>query len=81
VYGLGSESTKVIGRQPYQDSTSSSVQVMRKEIEQLKNELLAVQTERDHFHDRMLNNKKEIQQNNKMLHLLMENMNFQPPEI
>ncbi|QCE15624.1 putative transposase [Vigna unguiculata] len=42
VYGLGSESTKAIGRLSYHDPTSSSVQAMREEIEHLKNELLAV---------------------------------------
>jgi len=36
VYGLGYESTKVIRRQFNQDSTSSTMQVMRDEIEQLK---------------------------------------------
>jgi len=81
VYGIGYKSTKVIGKQSYQDSTSSSVQVMREEAEQLKNKLLAVETDRDHLCDRMFNNEKEIKQNNKMLHLLMEKMNFQPPEI
>jgi len=47
VYGLGSESINAIGRQLYQDSTSSSMQVMKEEIEQLKKKLLVVETERD----------------------------------
>jgi len=79
VYGLGSESTKAIGRQSYHDSTSSSVQVMKEDIQKLKKKkLLVLETERDALRDRMLNNEKEIQQNNKMLHLLMEKMDFQP---
>jgi len=79
VYRLGSESTKAIERQFYQDSTSSSVQVMREEIEQLKNKLLIVETERDEPCDKVFNNERQIQQNNKMLHLLMKKMYFQPP--
>jgi len=47
VYGLGSKSINAIGRQLYQDSTSSSMQVMKEEIEQLKKKLLVVETERD----------------------------------
>ena len=88
VYGLGSESINAIGRQLYQDSTSSSVQVMKEEIKQLENKLLVVETKRDELRERMVNNErqidqnnKQIEQNNKMLHLLMEKMNFQPPEI
>ena len=81
VYGLGSESINAIGRQLYHDSTSSSVQVMKEEIEQLKNKLLEVETERDELRERMANNERQIEQNNKMLHLLMEKMDFQPPEI
>jgi len=42
---------------------------MREEIEHLKHELLKIQTERDDLRDRMFNNEKEIQQNNKILHL------------
>ena len=67
VYGLESESINVIGRQLYQDSTSSSVQVMKEEIEQLKNKLLVVETERDELRERMVNNERQIEQNNKML--------------
>jgi len=81
VYGLGSESTNVIGRQFYQDSTSSSVQVMKEDIEQLKIKLLVIVTERDELRERIVNNEREIQQNNKMLHLLMGKMDFQPPDI
>ena len=76
VYRLGSELINVIGRQFYQDFTSSSVQVMKEEIEQLKNKLLVVETERGELRERI-----QIQQNNKMLHLLMEKMDFQPSEI
>ena len=88
MYGLGSKSINAIGRQLYQDSTSSSVQVMKEEIEQLKNKLLVVETERDELCERMVNserkiekNNKQIEQNNKMFHLLMEKMDFKPPEI
>ena len=81
VYGLGSESINAIGRQHYQDSTSSSVQVMKEEIQQLKNKLLVIETKRDELRERMVNTERQIEQNNKMLHLLREKMNFQPPEI
>ena len=52
---------------------------MKEDIQKLKKKkLLVLETERDALRDRMLNNEKEIQQNNKMLHLLMEKMDFQP---
>jgi len=57
VYGLGSESISSIGRQLYQDSTSS-VQVMKEEIQQLKNKLLVVETERDELRERMVNSER-----------------------
>ena len=78
VYGLGSESTKAIKKHLYQESSSSSVHAMRDEIEQLKSQLKAVQTERDDMQQRMLNNEREIQQNNKMLQMLMHKMDVQP---
>jgi len=81
VYGLGSESINAIGRQLYQDSTSSSIQVMKEEIEQLKNKLFIVETERDELRERMVNSERQIEQHNKILYLLMEKMDFQPPEI
>jgi len=54
------------------------MQVMREEIEQLKNNLLAIETERVKLCDIMFNNDREIQQNNKILHLLMEKIDFHP---
>jgi len=54
---------------------------MKAEIEQLENKLLVVETKRDELRERMVNNERQIQQNNKMLYLLMEKMDFQPPEI
>jgi len=88
VYGLGSESIKAIGRQLYQDSTSSFVQVMKEEIEQLKNKLLVVKTKKDELREKLVNGERQIEQNNnqneqnnKMLHFLMEKMDFQPPKI
>jgi len=84
VYGLGSESINAIGRQLYQDSTSSSVQVMKEEIEQLKNKLLEVETEMDELRERMVNNERQIEQNNKQIeqnNKMMEKMDFHPPDI
>ena len=68
VYGLGSESINAIGRQLYQDSTSSSVQVMKEEIEQLKHKLLVVETEKDEHRERMVNSERQIEQNNKQIY-------------
>jgi len=59
VHELGSESTKAIGRQFYQESTSLYMEVMREEILQLKNKLLIVETEMDVLCDRMFNNETE----------------------
>ena len=60
VYGLGSKSINTIGRQLYQDCTSS-VQVMKEEFEQLKNKLLVVETKRDELRER------QIEKNNKQI--------------
>jgi len=49
------------------------------EIEQLKNKLLTVETERDELRDRMFNNKKEIQKKQQNISSLMKKMYFQPP--
>ena len=49
------------------------------EIEQLKNKLLTVETERDELRDRMFNNKKEIQKKQQNISSLMKKMDFQPP--
>jgi len=54
---------------------------MKEDIEQLKIKLLVIVTERDELRERIVNNEREIQQNNKMLHLLMGKMDFQPPDI
>jgi len=54
---------------------------MKEEIQQLKNKLLVIETKRDELRERMVNTERQIEQNNKMLHLLREKMNFQPPEI
>jgi len=51
------------------DFTSSYVQGMRDEIEELKIKLMEVQIERENH------------QNIKLLQLLMEKLNFQPPQM
>ncbi|TKY59369.1 hypothetical protein E2542_SST16458 [Spatholobus suberectus] len=48
VYGLGSESSKVVGRHSYHGSSYSSFNwVWREEIEELKNKLATIETEKD----------------------------------
>ncbi|TKY72513.1 transposase, Ptta/En/Spm, plant [Spatholobus suberectus] len=79
VYGLGLELSKVVGRHSYHGSSSSlSDWVRREEIEELKNKLVAVETERHDLRDKVSNNERDIQLNNQLLKQLMEKINFQP---
>lgn len=79
VYGLGSESNKAIGKQFCYESNSSSVQALKDEIQQLKHTLQEVRSERDELLNTVLVTQQKVQKNDKLLLMVMEKMDLQPP--
>uniref|UniRef100_A0A3Q7YGE4 Uncharacterized protein LOC101504946 n=1 Tax=Cicer arietinum TaxID=3827 RepID=A0A3Q7YGE4_CICAR len=72
VYGLGMESTVLLGRPNYRGSCSSSTEwVQRHEFEEMRNE-------RDQLREELANTNRAVEHNNHLIKQLMNNLNFKP---
>ncbi|AET04304.1 hypothetical protein MTR_8g087320 [Medicago truncatula] len=86
VYGLGMESTVLVGkgRPNYRGSCSSSTEwVQRHELEEMRNErdqqrheFEEMRKERNQLRKELVNTNRAVEQNNQMLKQLMESLNF-----
>nr|XP_012574892.1 uncharacterized protein LOC101501454 [Cicer arietinum] len=72
VYGLGMESTVLLGRPNYRGSCSSSTEwVQRHEFEEMRNE-------RDQLREELANTNRAVERNNYLIKQLMNSLNFKP---
>lgn len=78
-YGLGMESTVLVGRPCYRGSSSTLAEwVQREELEQLRKQVEEVRNERDELRDRVANAEKIVEHNNRLMQELIESINRQP---